>query len=545
MSDASSIKDFEAAIAELESVVKKLEEGDLALEQSLALYERGVQLSRFCHARLEDAERRIEILSERGDLRPAPRDVGSPATTATADRRDGCRTARRVPQRRTRARERPRSIAYLPRPPACPRSSATRCATACSPAASACGRSSRWRPPTSSARTNAPGFPAPSAIDLALPAACAIELIHTYSLIHDDLPAMDNDTSGAARPTLHVVYGDGVAILAGDGLQAEAFALLAREPAVDDGTWTSSLAAQAEGAAGDRRGGRRDRHGRRTGDRPAGRRPGAGTQRCARRRQPAAPCTRARPARSSARRPSAARSWPAASEACRGRRRSVRRRHRPRLPDRGRHPGRRRQRRGTGQDGRQGCGRHEADLSRDVRPRIVRARWPRTASRARARRSTPPSSATAGSRQSPTGWSRGGVDARAQPQSASRCRAGRTGPRRVARARPRAHHGWPRPRGRSADHQGRHGRHAARAHRSSRSPIIRTSAAAASSWPTRSTPSVSIRPAGARSMSARPPAASPTCCCSAGPPASSRSMSDTRSSTGVCAATRASPWSRA
>jgi exodeoxyribonuclease VII small subunit len=71
MSD-TSIKDFEAAIAELESVVKKLEEGDMALEQSLALYERGVQLSRFCHARLEEAERRIEILNERGDLKPAP-----------------------------------------------------------------------------------------------------------------------------------------------------------------------------------------------------------------------------------------------------------------------------------------------------------------------------------------------------------------------------------------------------------------------------------------------------------------------------------------
>ena len=66
-----SIKDFEAAIAELESLVKKLEEGDLALEQSLALYERGVQLSRFCHARLEEAERRIEILNERGELKPA------------------------------------------------------------------------------------------------------------------------------------------------------------------------------------------------------------------------------------------------------------------------------------------------------------------------------------------------------------------------------------------------------------------------------------------------------------------------------------------
>jgi len=69
----TTIKDFEAAIAELESIVKKLEEGgDLALEESLRLYERGVTLSKFCHARLEDAERRIEVLSERGDVRPAP-----------------------------------------------------------------------------------------------------------------------------------------------------------------------------------------------------------------------------------------------------------------------------------------------------------------------------------------------------------------------------------------------------------------------------------------------------------------------------------------
>ena len=72
------------------------------------------------------------------------------------------------------------------------------------------------------------------AVDAALPAACAVELIHTYSLIHDDLPAMDNDTLRRGRPTLHVVYGDGIAILAGDGLQADAFALLAREPVGDD-----------------------------------------------------------------------------------------------------------------------------------------------------------------------------------------------------------------------------------------------------------------------------------------------------------------------
>jgi exodeoxyribonuclease VII small subunit len=76
MSD-TSIKDFEGAIAELESIVKKLEEGDLPLEQSLALYERGVQLSRFCHARLEEAEHRIEILSDRGDLKPAPASFGA------------------------------------------------------------------------------------------------------------------------------------------------------------------------------------------------------------------------------------------------------------------------------------------------------------------------------------------------------------------------------------------------------------------------------------------------------------------------------------
>ncbi len=68
----------------------------------------------------------------------------------------------------------------------------------------------------------------------ALPAACAIEMIHTYSLIHDDLPAMDDDTLRRGRPTLHVVAGDGMAILAGDGLHAEAFGLLAREPVSND-----------------------------------------------------------------------------------------------------------------------------------------------------------------------------------------------------------------------------------------------------------------------------------------------------------------------
>jgi len=72
-----NIKDFEAAIAELEIIVKKLEEGDLTLEQSLDLYERGVRLSRYCHGRLEEAERRIELLGEKGDLQPAPPSIAA------------------------------------------------------------------------------------------------------------------------------------------------------------------------------------------------------------------------------------------------------------------------------------------------------------------------------------------------------------------------------------------------------------------------------------------------------------------------------------
>jgi len=69
-----------------------------------------------------------------------------------------------------------------------------------------------------------------AARDLAMPAACALEMIHTYSLVHDDLPSMDDDDLRRGRPTSHVVHGEGMAILAGDGLQAEAFHLLAREP---------------------------------------------------------------------------------------------------------------------------------------------------------------------------------------------------------------------------------------------------------------------------------------------------------------------------
>jgi geranylgeranyl diphosphate synthase, type II len=104
------------------------------------------------------------------------------------------------------------------------------------------------------------GEPADRARSLALPCACALELIHTYSLVHDDLPAMDDDTLRRGRPTTHVVYGEGLAILAGDALLTEAFALIAREPAHVEGIAPGELAtrkieavrlvAEAAGAAG-------------------------------------------------------------------------------------------------------------------------------------------------------------------------------------------------------------------------------------------------------------------------------------------------------
>jgi geranylgeranyl diphosphate synthase type II len=66
-------------------------------------------------------------------------------------------------------------------------------------------------------------------VDAAMPAACAVEMIHTYSLVHDDLPAMDDDDLRRGRPTCHKVYGEAMAILAGDALLTLAFETLARD----------------------------------------------------------------------------------------------------------------------------------------------------------------------------------------------------------------------------------------------------------------------------------------------------------------------------
>jgi len=88
------------------------------------------------------------------------------------------------------------------------------------------GGGKRLRPLLVLAAAEAIGSQRTKDLPSVLPAACAVELIHTYSLIHDDLPCMDDDDLRRGRPTSHKVYGEGVAVLAGDALLTRAFALL-------------------------------------------------------------------------------------------------------------------------------------------------------------------------------------------------------------------------------------------------------------------------------------------------------------------------------
>lgn len=85
----------------------------------------------------------------------------------------------------------------------------------------------------------------------ALPVAAAVELIHTYSLVHDDLPCMDDDAERRGRPTVHVAFGEATAVLAGDALQALAFQVLAGAEALDPPRRAAAVAELA-GAAGSR-----------------------------------------------------------------------------------------------------------------------------------------------------------------------------------------------------------------------------------------------------------------------------------------------------
>jgi geranylgeranyl diphosphate synthase, type II len=89
-----------------------------------------------------------------------------------------------------------------------------------------------------------------AATDDLMPAACAVEMIHTYSLIHDDLPAMDNDDLRRGRPTCHKAFGEATAILAGDALLTQAFRVLSSDGPARDATRQIKVIREVATAAG-------------------------------------------------------------------------------------------------------------------------------------------------------------------------------------------------------------------------------------------------------------------------------------------------------
>jgi geranylgeranyl diphosphate synthase type II len=201
---------FEDALQRLELLVDQLEAGNLALEESLKVFEEGVGLARRCAKYLDEAEKRIEILT-RDESGVAPRRVA------------GARRGRHVSvDVAAYMKERAAAVdaaldRFLPAESVRPE----RLHTAMRYSVFAGGK--RLRPVLVIAGAEAVG----GRMDDVMPTACAMEMIHTYSLVHDDLPAMDNDDFRRGVPTNHKVFGEAMAILAGDALLTLAFGLVA------------------------------------------------------------------------------------------------------------------------------------------------------------------------------------------------------------------------------------------------------------------------------------------------------------------------------
>jgi farnesyl diphosphate synthase len=119
----------------------------------------------------------------------------------------------------------------------------------CSMGASACARCWCWRP----ARRSSGTARRAQRCECSIARACAVELIHAYSLVHDDMPCMDNDVLRRGKPTVHVQFGEARLLLAGDALQALAFELLTPEQDGSRHRHTGALCrllARAAGSAG-------------------------------------------------------------------------------------------------------------------------------------------------------------------------------------------------------------------------------------------------------------------------------------------------------
>ncbi|KHF32505.1 Farnesyl diphosphate synthase [Paenibacillus sp. P1XP2] len=207
---------FEDAMIQLEDIVGELEHGDVPLEKAIELFQQGMKLSQLCSQKLEQVERKIEmIVEENGELRKklsAARSIRMAVTRLTE------RASFREYHQNIIERVATRLEESLPAQWQIP--SSLREAMLYSLMAGG----KRMRPLLVMAACEALDGNADAALD----AACAVEMVHTYSLIHDDLPAMDNDDYRRGKLTNHKVFGEAAAILAGDALLTHAFYLVAR-----------------------------------------------------------------------------------------------------------------------------------------------------------------------------------------------------------------------------------------------------------------------------------------------------------------------------
>ena len=236
-------RNFETALTELEAIVASMEGGQLPLKESLAAYKRGAELLAFCQAALKDAQQR-----DRG-----PREGRAEAVRARRRRR--CILI--SPSKSGRGERQRRIEDVLDRALRCRTSHARPLVDAMRYAVLGGGK--RVRPLLAYAAGELADAD-PAAVD---GPAAAVEMIHAYSLVHDDLPCMDDDVLRRGKPTCHVAFGEAMALLAGDALQAQAFAVLARGARCATRATPARCSRSAAGAAG---------HGRRPGDRPRARR---------------------------------------------------------------------------------------------------------------------------------------------------------------------------------------------------------------------------------------------------------------------------------
>jgi geranylgeranyl diphosphate synthase, type II len=196
--------DFEQSLADLQTLVERLENGELSLEDSLTAFEQGIGLTRDCQSALAQAEQKVQVLLERdGELAEEPFDAEQSAMIDVYQISS---------QARVNAALEPLVCGAKP--------GVGRLYEAMRYSVMNGGK--RVRPLLAYAACEALGADAAQANG----AACAVELIHAYSLVHDDLPAMDDDDLRRGQPTTHKAFDEACAILAGDGLQSLAFSAL-------------------------------------------------------------------------------------------------------------------------------------------------------------------------------------------------------------------------------------------------------------------------------------------------------------------------------